>query len=288
MFGLTPIRRYADTPNVNPFARSPTNKSSESSMTPGKIYIGTSGWVYKDWAKRFYPKEVPKKRHLAFYATRFPTVEINASFYRLPAEKTFDDWREAVPPGFLYAVKGSRAVTHLKRLKPGAKSFPLLIERSHRLGPRLGPILWQLPPSFPKNTERLTHFLQELPRRISHAIEFRHPTWLEEGVGNVLRRFGVAKVWVSSLAMPMDFEVTSNFVYLRFHGLQGGAAHDYSDEELEPWAEHLRRYARQGMSGFVYFNNDVNTRAPLNALRLMQMVGKYAHRPNADRKHGET
>lgn len=194
----------------------------------------------------------------------------------------FAEWKNTVSPGFLFAVKGSRAVTHFKRLKPGAKSFPLLLDRCHHLGPRLGPILWQLPPSFPKNTERLTHFLQQLPRRISHAIEFRHPTWLENGVGDILKRFRVAKVWVSSLAMPMDFEVTSDFVYLRFHGLEGGSAHNYTDEELEPWAEHLRRYARQGMSGFVYFNNDVNTRAPLNALRLMQMLGKYAHRPNAD------
>ena len=256
-------------------------------MTPGKIYIGTSGWVYKDWAKRFYPKEIPKKRHLEFYATRFPTVEINASFYRLPTEKAVDDWRDAVPPGFLYAVKGSRAVTHFKRLKPGAKSFPLLLDRCHHLRPRLGPILWQLPPSFPKNTERLTHFLQQLPGRISHAIEFRHPSWLEDGVGDILKRFGVAKVWVSSLAMPMDFEVTSNLVYLRFHGLQGGSAHNYTDEELEPWAEHLRRCAREGLSGFVYFNNDVNTRAPLNAQRLIQMVGKYAQRPKADGKDWE-
>jgi uncharacterized protein YecE (DUF72 family) len=271
--------RAVDGGESKPFARSRANNSGLSSVTPGKIYIGTSGWVYKDWAKRFYPKEIPKKRHLEFYATQFPTVEINATFYRLPTEKMVNDWRDAVPPGFLYAVKGSRAVTHLKRLKPGAKSFPLLLDRCHHLGPHLGPILWQLPPSFPKNTDRLIHFLQQLPRRISHAIEFRHPTWLEDGVGEILKRFGVAKVWVSSLAMPMDFEVTSNFVYLRFHGLQDGSAHDYTDEELEPWAEHLRRCAREGLSGFVYFNNDVNTRAPINALRLMQMLGKYAQRP---------
>ena len=251
-------------------------------MNSGKIYIGTSGWVYKDWAKTFYPKEVPKKQHLEFYATRFPTVEINASFYRLPTEKAFDAWRATVPTGFLYAVKGSRAVTHLKRLKPGAKSFPLLLDRCHLLAPHLGPILWQLPPSLPKNMERLTHFCQQLPRRISHAIEFRHPTWIDEAVDKILKRFQVAKVWVSSLAMPMNFEVTSKFVYLRFHGLKDGSAHDYTDEELEPWAEHLRRCAREGLSGFVYFNNDVNTRAPLNAQRLMQLVGKYAQRPDGN------
>jgi len=114
-------------------------------VTSGKIYIGTSGWVYKDWASHFYPKEIPKKRHLEFYATQFPTVEINATFYRLPAEKVFQNWSEAAPPEFIYAVKGSRAVTHMKRLKPGAKSFPALLERCQYLGPHLGPILWQLP-----------------------------------------------------------------------------------------------------------------------------------------------
>src|SRR5258707_4012661 len=206
--------------------------SGETRVTSGKIYIGTSGWVYKDWASRFFPKEVPKKRYLEFYATRFPTVEINATFYRLPAEKVFRDWSQAAPPGCIYSVKGSRAVTHMKRLKPGAKSFPALLERCQYLGPHLGPILWQLPPSFPKNTERLTHFLQRLPHRFSHAIEFRHPTWLDQGVGEILKRFKVAKVWGSSLAMPMDSEVTGNFVYLRFHGLSGGGAHDYHDQEL--------------------------------------------------------
>jgi uncharacterized protein YecE (DUF72 family) len=137
-----------------------------------------------------------------------------------------------------------------------------------------------LPPSFPKNIERLTHFLQRLPHRFSHAIEFRHPTWLDKDVSEILKRFRVAKVWISSLAMPMDFEITSNFVYVRFHGLSGGSAHDYTDLELEPWAEHLKRCARQGLTGFVYFNNDVNTRAPRNALQLMEMVGKPAqHAP---------
>jgi uncharacterized protein YecE (DUF72 family) len=256
----------------------------KTSVTSAKIYIGTSGWVYKDWASHFYSKEIPKRQYLDFYATQFSTVEINATFYRLPAEKVFHDWSKAAPPGFIYAIKGSRAVTHLKRLKPGAKSFPLLLDRCQHLGPHLGPILWQLPPSFPKNTERLTHFLQRLSHRFLHAIEFRHSTWLDESVGEILKRFKVAKVWVSSLAMPMDSEVTGKFVYLRFHGLNGGSAHDYADHELEPWAEQLRRCAREGLTGFVYFNNDVNTRAPQNALRLMQMVGKYAQRPKADVK----
>jgi uncharacterized protein YecE (DUF72 family) len=247
-------------------------------VSSGKVYIGTSGWSYKGWARSFYPKEIPVKRQLEYYVTQFPTVEINASFYRLPQESSFKVWHDTAPANFLYAVKGSRAVTHLKRLKPGAKSFPLILERGQLLGQRLGPFLWQLPPSFPVNTERLKHFLQMLPRRFAHAIEFRHPSWLGPQVDELLKRYRVAKVSISSLAMPMQLEATTNFVYLRFHGLSGGSAHDYSDQELEPWAEHLRRCARQGLNGFAYFNNDVNTRAPDNARRLMQMVGKYAEK----------
>ena len=131
---------------------------------------------------------------------------------------------------FLYAVKGSRAVIHFKRLKPGAKS----------------------------------------------------PSWLDQEVEDVLKRHRIANVSVSSQAMPMHLKPTANFVYVRFQGLKGGSAHDYTDSELEPWAEHLRRCARQGSKGFAYFNNDVNTRAPLNARRLIEMVGKYAAKPGAN------
>jgi uncharacterized protein YecE (DUF72 family) len=245
-------------------------------VSPAKIYIGTSGWIYKSWAETFYPHDCAAKRHLEYYATRFPTVEINATFYRLPEESTFDGWCKKAPEGFLYAVKGSRAVTHLKRLKPGARSFKLLLDRSRRLRNHLGPYLWQLPPNFSKNAERLGAFLKTLPRHLEHAVEFRHASWFDSEISALLKRHKVAMVAVSSRKRPMHWEVTSDFVYIRFHGLESGPAHNYTDRELEPWAEHLRCCARQGIKGYVYFNNDVNTRAPVNALRLMEMVGKYA------------
>jgi uncharacterized protein YecE (DUF72 family) len=258
-------------------------RAEDQPVSSAKIYIGTSGWMYKGWANSFYPKDCPAKRHLEFYLTQFPTVEINASFYRLPEETTFVAWRETAPPDFLYAVKGSRAVTHFKRLKTGAKSLPILLDRCRLLGKRLGPILWQLPPNLAKNVERLTQFAKSLPGRYAYAFEFRHPSWLDNEVEAILRRYRIANVAVSSQAMPMHFNPTTDFVYVRFHGLKGGSAHDYTDSELEPWAEHLRRCARHGMKGFVYFNNDVNTRAPLNARRLMEMLGKYAARAIANR-----
>jgi uncharacterized protein YecE (DUF72 family) len=267
---------------IKPAALADTNKWG---TRPGlrdvkaRIYIGTSGWTYKSWAKSFYPEGWPARKSLEFYISKFPTVEINASFYRLPETKTFRSWREQAPDGFVYALKGSRAVTHLKRLQPGAKSFDLLLERSRALEPRLGPLLWQLPPNFKKNAKRLEQFLKRLPRRLTHAIEFRHPSWLDEEISKLLIQYGAANVSVSSQAMPMQFDVTTDFVYVRFHGLSGGAAHHYTNHELEPWADHLRDCARRGITGFVYFNNDANTRAPLNALQLMNMVGGFAIPP---------
>lgn len=245
----------------------------------GKIYIGTSGWIYKGWAKTFYPADVPASRHFEFYARHFPTVEINASFYRLPTEKAVRVWREQAPRGFIYAVKGSKAVTHFKKLMPGAKSFDMLLERVVDLREHLGPVLWQLPGMFRKNAQRLEEFCKTLPTSMRHAIEFRHPSWLEEEIFDILRRYRIANVALSSLGMPMNLPVTTDFAYVRFHGLEGGASHDYTREELEPWAEHALAFAGKGVDAFVYFNNDINTRAPGNALMLMEMAGSRAVKP---------
>lgn len=243
------------------------------------VHIGTSGWSYKAWGESFYPGEIPVRRHFEYYTTRFSTVEINATFYRLPEAKTISSWLEKAPAGFLYAIKGSQAVTHYKRLKPGSRSLELLLERIRILGSHLGPVLWQLPPNFAKNAERLESFLNRLPTDFRYAIEFRHPSWVDPEIHEILRRFKVANVALSSQRMPMDLTVTAPFTYARFHGLEGGAAHDYTREELEPWNTHFRECARKGVEGFAYFNNDVNTRAPLNAAMLVEMVGDCAVRP---------
>jgi uncharacterized protein YecE (DUF72 family) len=255
-------------------------------MKAGHVYIGTSGWSYKSWGKSFYPAGVPPGRQLQFYATRFPTVEINGTFYRLPTQKTFVTWEREAPSDFLYSIKGSRAVTHFKRLRPGAKSFKILLTRSRSLRAHLGPILWQLPGTLKKDLIRLDDFLGRLNRDSRHAIEFRDPSWLDEEVFNLLRSHGVANVSLSSMAMPRCFEITAKFVYVRFHGLAGGSAHDYTDRELQPWAKFLRSAARKGADAFVYFNNDVNTRAPSNALRLIELVGSFAVRSASLRRTG--
>ena len=249
------------------------------SVKTGGIYIGTSGWSYKGWAKTFYPADLPANRQLAYYATKFLTVEINRTFYRLPTQKAFEDWNCVAPRGFLYSIKGSRAVTHFKRLRPGAKSFDLLLNRLEILGEHRGPVLWQLPGTLKKDLDRLGGFLRTLNPQVRHAIEFRDPSWIEDDVLDLLRRSCVANVALSSQAMPMCLEITANFIYVRFHGLEGGAAHDYADHELQVWATFLKDAAHRGITGFVYFNNDMNTRAPLNAARLMELVGSCARTP---------
>lgn len=245
-----------------------------------QIYIGTSGWVYKEWAGDFYRGLKPGE-HFAFYATQFPTVEINATFYRMPTLKMIHGWRQRAPDGFIFAVKGSRFITHIKRLNNLERSVANFISRIRPMKEKLGPILWQLPPNFKKDLPRLEQFLKRLPKKFSHAVEFRHPDWIVPETFDLLHHFNVASVAISSMRMPMDFTVTSNFIYIRFHGLEGGAKHDYTEEELKPWAKFIREQAKAGRNVYAYFNNDVNVRAPDNAKMLMKMAGSFAVKPHA-------
>ena len=248
-------------------------------MPEANVWIGTSGWVYKQWAGNFYPKGWPKKDEFGYYVRHFPTVEINATFYRLPSLKMVRGWHDKAPEGFIFAVKGSRYLTHIKRLKDTSAGLQKYFRRLVPLSDRTGPILWQLPPNFAKNDEtftRLKRFLAKLPQKYQHAVEFRHPSWFDEQTFALLREHRAANVWLSSLRMPADYTVTADFVYLRFHGLQGGAYHDYTDAELEPWAKQLVHAARKGLPSYIYFNNDLNTRAPHNGAALMKLVGQFA------------
>ncbi len=244
-----------------------------------KVHIGTSGWSYKSWEKTFYPPDLPKSRHFDFYATQFSTVEINLTFYRLPTPAMVQGWRDKAPPGFVYAVKGSRFITHMKKLANLDGALERFFERIEPMKSRIGVILWQLPPMLRKDPPRLEDFLSQLPRNYSYAVEFRHPSWLAPDIFELLRRFDAAHVSVSSLGMPMNLTVTSELVYIRFHGLAGGAAHDYTQTELQPWARHICHQADCDRQVFVYFNNDANVRAPGNARLLRDMVGRRRGEP---------
>jgi uncharacterized protein YecE (DUF72 family) len=249
-----------------------------------RLFVGTSGWIYKGWAGSFYPEGLSAREHLSYYASRFNTVEINASFYRLPSESMARGWRERAPEGFSYAVKGSRFITHMKKLNVERKSIDIFFERAALLKEHLGPILWQLPPNLHYDPLRLDKFLSMLPKKFRYAVEFRHPSWIRKETFDVLRRHKAAHVHVSSMAMPMDFTMTTDFIYIRFHGLEGGFAHDYTRSQLKPWAEHGHAAWREGRAVYAYFNNDANTRAPGNAKTLREMIAAKLERPATRRK----
>lgn len=246
----------------------------------GTVRIGTSGWSYDDWAGRFYPEDLPRERWYAHYAERFPTVEINNTFYQLPSENSITTWHDRAPDLFRYAVKGSRYVTHMKKLNDPEEGVGNVVAATEDLKTYLGAWLWQLPPNLHKDVERLEAFLEALPGRWPHAIEFRHASWWDEEVHAALRRHDVAFVWISDKQMPDEFPATAEHVYLRFHGLGGEDQryrYDYSDTELEEWADRLRDVAEDGHDCWVYFNNDYEANAPRNALTLIDMLGGVAH-----------
>lgn len=269
------------TPNIKPIATYVVKKVilNISYMKKTKIYIGTSGWTYKHWHNSFYPHDQPKNDLLSHFTKHFTTVEINTTFYHLPLVTTVKNWHDKVPPGFIFAVKGSRFITHLKRLKDTEEPIKNFLHRIAPLKEHLGPILWQLPPSLKKDSELLKKFIGQLPRRFQHAIEFRHPSWIEPGVFDILHEHNIAQVWLSSLRMPINFESTADFVYLRLHGLEGGFSHDYTVDELQPWANQLLIQVNSDKPGYVYFNNDENTRAPQNAKMLEKMIGEFSATP---------
>jgi uncharacterized protein YecE (DUF72 family) len=238
-----------------------------------RAYIGTSGWSYRSWEGTFYPARLPKSQQFAFYATNFPTVEINLTFYRLPTLKMAQNWRTKAPAGFMYAIKGSRFITHMKKLINAGQALHEFFHCLEPLCHRVAVVLWQLPPFLIKDVPRLDAFLRQVPKGYDHAVEFRNESWLTREVFTVLRRHRAAHVSVSSRAMPIDLTVTTDFTYIRFHGLQGGAAHDYCQAELEPWAAHIQKQVRQTRRVFAYFNNDVDAHAPANAKTLMNMPG---------------
>ena len=254
------------------FAARSASKATLASAGAGGLFVGTSGWSYSDWVGPFYPPDLPTREWLGFYSSQFRTVELNVTFYRLPFEPMLHAWNQRAPDGFLFAVKGWRRITHVLRLDSVDEPLRVFGERIQLLGDHLGPVLWQLPPSLRYDPERLDRFAQQLPRDWRHAIEFRHTSWLCADTYDLLRRHGLALVLVSSLRMPMVTEVTAPFVYLRFHGLEGGYAHDYTLAELRPWAEFARQQLAEGHEVFAYFNNDVAAQAIVSARRFEQLV----------------
>ena len=243
-----------------------------------EVLVGTSGWSYPHWRGPFYPPEVRPDGFLAYYAGRFDTVEVNSSFYRLPAETTVRRWRDLAPPGFTYAVKATRFITHYRRLKDAQEPLAQFLERVSVLDVALGPLLFQLPPSFPLRLERLEAFLALLPARPPVAFEFRQATWFVPGVYDALARRGAA-FCISDLHGRATPEiVTAPLVYVRLHG-PGRYSGSYDDASLAAWAEKCAAWARDGRQVRVYFDNDQRGYAARDAGRLRELLGQTPSGP---------
>jgi uncharacterized protein YecE (DUF72 family) len=231
--------------------------------------IGTSGYQYRHWKGRFYPDEVPQKRWFAYYAEHFDTVEINNTFYHLPKTGTFDAWHEQAPSGFLYVLKYSRFGTHIKRLKDPPQHVPTFLERAEHLKSYLGPILVQLPPKWNRDLERLETFLSAVPRRHRWAVEFRDRSWLCDETFELLRKHKAA-LCIHDMIEDHPQVVTTDWVYLRFHG--PGPGGNYSHQALTAAADRVTGYLSDGLDVYVYFNNDAEGFALDNARRLRRYV----------------
>ena len=251
----------------------------------GQVHIGTSGWHYKHWIGDFYPPKLRADKMFLWYAREFQTVEINNSFYRLPEEKTFQQWKAMAPRGFVFAVKASRFLTHIKRLRDPEDPIKLFFSRAQKLGSHLGPVLFQLPPKWKSNPERLQNFLAALPRGRRYAIEFRDESWLRKEIYELLRRHNVAMCIHDWHDMPWPVELTADFIYMRFHGTTGRYGGSYPDPILRRWAEKIRDWQERLAELFVYFNNDIGGHAIRNAQSLRLLLDSESFREKADHEN---
>lgn len=240
------------------------------------ILVGTSGWSYVGWRDVFYPRTLPARRQLEFYAKAFPTTEVNYSFYHLPRPSTYASWAAQVPEPFVFALKASRLITHVKRLAAAEEPWRAFVSNADTLAAHLGPILLQFPASFQRDTGRLADFLamahREAPRPLRLVCEFRHTSWFTKPVYRVLERQQVALCIADSPRYPRRNVLTAPFTYLRFHGREQLFASCYTRSQLVQEARTIRRYARQGLDVYVYFNNDARGYAVQNARLLRQLL----------------
>jgi len=246
----------------------------------GRVAVGCSGWNYRHWRDGvFYPQGLPARKWLGYYAERFDTVEVNATFYGLPRREAVARWVADTPDGFTFAVKVSRYATHVKRLRDAREHLNLLLERIAPLvdSPKLGPLLWQLPPSFRRDDERLAAALRDLPPGLRHAIELRHESWFADDVLRMLAEHDVALVVADGpgLRSFRTHELTADFGYVRLHHGARGRRGNYSPAELDAWADEIAGWARDA-DVYVFFNNDWEGFAPANAAALRARLDRSA------------
>ncbi len=239
----------------------------------GQVHIGTSGWHYAHWRGPFYPEKIRAADMLNCYTSRFETVEINNSFYRLPSISALKQWRDSAPAGFCFAVKGSRYLTHMKKLKDPKPGLGKFFSRIDHLEKKLGPILFQLPPGWKCNGERLGSFLAALPKKHRYAFEFRDVTWHNSTIYELLRRYNAAFCIYELAGFEAAPEITADFTYVRLHGPLANAYQGrYTRQRLTSWARRIKRWRGTLKDIYVYFDNDQQGFAAINALELKKMV----------------
>lgn len=236
------------------------------------VRIATSGWHYGHWKGPFYPEKTPDSRLLKFYSGRFDTVEVNNTFYGLPDEKTIVQWRDSTPEGFIFSIKASRLITHMKKLKDPGRTLPPLLERIKPLKEKLGPILFQMPPRWGLDIGRLNEFLDALPEDHRYTFEFRDTSWFDHRVYGLLKRRNIAFCIYDFNRVLSPKEITADFIYIRLHGPEGKYAGSYSDSALAGWAGLFSKWIRDVREIYCYFDNDQAGYAALNALKLKEMV----------------
>lgn len=243
-----------------------------------KVYIGTSGFNYGHWADGvFYPQGLAAAKWLSFYASKFNSVELNVTFYRLPERSTFEKWYKETPDNFVFAIKGSRFITHVKKLNNANDSVKLFFDNAAGLGQKLKIVLWQFGANFKINLERFGSFCDllrknKIAKNLSHAFEFRHESWFRDEVYGILKKHNFALCIAHSRAWPSEEVVTANYVYLRFHGGKILFTSNYSKKELVAWASKIKKWMGEGKDVYAYFNNDAMGFAPKNALTLHNLV----------------
>jgi uncharacterized protein YecE (DUF72 family) len=250
-----------------------------------ELRIGTSGWSYPSWRGPFFPPDVKVKDHLAFYATRFNATELNAPFYRTPTVEAVRGWAERTPDDFRFAWKASKFITHWKRLTERCdNSIELLEGRLKLLGEKCGPVLFQLPPQMQVNRERLAGFIKMLPKRRQYTFEFRHPSWYDDAILDLLRDHDMSLCLSDHAAAPSPWVATASFVYVRGHGPTGRYHSHYPDETLQSWARDIKRWRRQGRDVWCFFDNDQKSAAPIDGLRLLDLLQRKRARKQASER----
>jgi uncharacterized protein YecE (DUF72 family) len=244
--------------------------------TVSRIHVGCSGWVYKHWRGILYPEGLPQKRWFERYTEEFDTVEINASFYRLPLASTFDGWRDKAPDGFCYAVKVNRFITHLKKLAGVEEAVAEFSALARRLEHRLGPLLYQLPPSLKLDLDRLERFLKIIPPDLTNVFEFRNKDWYVPEVYALLERYGASFCVHDMPGSKTERIAVGPIAYVRFHGGEGKYWGRYSDEGLLSWTDWIVDQVRGGRPAWCYFNNDIHGHAIHDAQTLKSMIRQIA------------